>query len=131
MNGFVEQLRLAEKAAEDIYFSKVDQELIEALHKWMRAEKEPYRPSIEARAELRRDFGSSSSCSHKRIQSMWLPDKFYELLPYMYATGGVITTTYADSSIGYASGCLLFLIAAVIFLMRRDYRERRASKKLE
>jgi hypothetical protein len=39
MNGFVEQLRLAEKAAEDIYFSKVDCELIEDLHKRMQAEK--------------------------------------------------------------------------------------------
>jgi tRNA A58 N-methylase Trm61 len=53
MSDFVEQLRLAEKAAEDIYFSKVDQELIEALHKRMRAEKESYRPSTEARAVCR------------------------------------------------------------------------------
>ena len=53
MSDFVEQLRLAEKAAEDIYFSKVDQELIEALHERMRAGKEPYRQSIEARAECR------------------------------------------------------------------------------
>ena len=32
MTGFVEQLRLAEKAAEDIYFAKRDRELIKALH---------------------------------------------------------------------------------------------------
>jgi len=51
MSRFVEQLRLAEKAAEDIYFSKVDRELIEALHKQMQAEKVPYQPSAEARAE--------------------------------------------------------------------------------
>ncbi len=37
MSGFVEQLRLAEKAAEDIYFSKVDRELIKALHNRMQA----------------------------------------------------------------------------------------------
>jgi hypothetical protein len=60
---------------------------------------------------------------------MWLPDKFYELLPTLYTIGGVITTNYADSSIGYASGCLLFLTGGVIFLMRRDYREGRGSKK--
>jgi hypothetical protein len=45
MNGFVEQLRLAEKAAEDIYFSKVDRELIEDLHKRMQAEKSSNQPS--------------------------------------------------------------------------------------
>jgi hypothetical protein len=33
INNFVEQLRLAEKAAEDIYFANVNRELIEALHK--------------------------------------------------------------------------------------------------
>jgi hypothetical protein len=53
MSDFVEQLRLAEKAAEDIYFSKVDQELIEALHKQMQAEKEPCQASTDARAEYR------------------------------------------------------------------------------
>jgi hypothetical protein len=33
MKGFVEQLMLAEKAAENIYFEKVNRELIEALHR--------------------------------------------------------------------------------------------------
>ena len=37
MRGFVEQLMLAEKAAENIYFAKVDRELIESLHKRMQA----------------------------------------------------------------------------------------------
>ena len=32
MNYLVDQLRLAEKAAEDIYFARIDRELIEALH---------------------------------------------------------------------------------------------------
>jgi hypothetical protein len=40
MSGFVEQLRLAEKVAEDIYFAKVSRELIEALHQQQRAEKQ-------------------------------------------------------------------------------------------
>ena len=39
MNDFIEQLRLAEKAAEDIYFAKVNRELIEALHKQKQAGK--------------------------------------------------------------------------------------------
>ena len=51
MTGFVEQLRLAEKAAEDIYFAQVSRELIAALHKRMQIEKDSDQPSDEARAE--------------------------------------------------------------------------------
>jgi hypothetical protein len=40
VSGFVEQLKLAEKAREDIYFEKVNRELIEALHRRDSAEKE-------------------------------------------------------------------------------------------
>jgi hypothetical protein len=38
MSDFVEKLALAEKAAEDIYFARVNRELIESLHEQMRAE---------------------------------------------------------------------------------------------
>lgn len=37
MSGFVGQLRLEEKTAEDTCFSKVDRELIKALNKRMQA----------------------------------------------------------------------------------------------
>ena len=40
MIDFVEQLRLAEKAAEDIYFAKIDRKLIESIHKRMQAEED-------------------------------------------------------------------------------------------
>jgi hypothetical protein len=33
MSKFLEQLRLAEKAAEDIYFAKLDRERIAVIHK--------------------------------------------------------------------------------------------------
>ncbi|MEN8761302.1 MAG: hypothetical protein ABF290_02625 [Thiogranum sp.] len=32
MTNFVDQLRLAERAKEDVYFARIDRELIEALH---------------------------------------------------------------------------------------------------
>jgi hypothetical protein len=32
MTKFVDQLRLAERAKEDIYFARIDRELIDALH---------------------------------------------------------------------------------------------------
>ena len=51
MSGFAEQLRLAEKASEDIYFAKVNRELIEALHRRMQAEKDSLQPSDQSSAE--------------------------------------------------------------------------------
>ena len=38
MGDFIDKLRLAEKAAEDIYFAKVNRELIESFHKRMQTE---------------------------------------------------------------------------------------------
>lgn len=48
MSDFVEKLKLAEKAAEDIYFAKVNRELIECLHNRMQAEKTPISLPINA-----------------------------------------------------------------------------------
>ena len=45
MSDFITQLRLAEKAAEDIYFAKINCELIESIHKRMQAGKDPFRSS--------------------------------------------------------------------------------------
>ena len=53
MSDFVRQLKLAEKAAEDIYFAKVNRELIESLHKRMQAEKNSFQPSDQSSAEVR------------------------------------------------------------------------------
>jgi hypothetical protein len=53
MSDFVEQLSLAERAAENIYFAKVNRELIEALHKRMQAEKMACQPSDQPSAEAR------------------------------------------------------------------------------
>ena len=39
---------------------------------------------------------------------MWLPEKFYELLPYLYAILGMATLGYFDTPLGYGSGLLLF-----------------------
>ena len=48
MSSFVEQLRLAEKAAEDIYFAKLNRELIEALRNLTRTEERSCRPAAPA-----------------------------------------------------------------------------------
>ena len=40
MSDFIEKLGLAEKAAEDIYFARVNRELIDALHKRRRLGKD-------------------------------------------------------------------------------------------
>jgi hypothetical protein len=46
MNTFVEQIRLAEMAAENIYFARLDRELIESLHKRMQEQGDLFRPSV-------------------------------------------------------------------------------------
>ena len=57
MSDFIEQLRLAEKAAEDIYFAKLNHELIESLHQRMQAEKDSRQPSDQAAAAARVEQG--------------------------------------------------------------------------
>ncbi len=52
MSIFVEQLKLAEKAAEDIYFAKINGELIELLHIQMQAEASVCRPSQQSDADV-------------------------------------------------------------------------------
>jgi len=66
MGDFVEQLRLAEKAAEDIYFAKVSRELIESLHKQMQEEKQPCQP---APVRARKTPGCQiTGCKHRHLQ---------------------------------------------------------------
>lgn len=60
---------------------------------------------------------------------MWLPDRLYEALPYLYALAGFATATYFDTLVGFASGFLLLLTAGLVWMMRRDYRQGRVNKK--
>jgi hypothetical protein len=52
MSYFIEQLKLAEKAAEDIYFAKVNRELIEALHEQMQTEETVEQSSGQSSTDL-------------------------------------------------------------------------------
>ena len=56
MGDFVEQLSLAEKAAEDIYFAKLSRELIGSLHKRMQIEKNSHQPSGQSSAEGQAEY---------------------------------------------------------------------------
>lgn len=60
---------------------------------------------------------------------MWLPDRIYEVLPYLYAIAGFSTAVYFDTPVGYVSGFLLLLTAGIVWMMRRDYRQGRVDKK--
>jgi hypothetical protein len=53
MSDFVEQLRLAEKAAEDIYFAKVNRDLIRSLRKQLQAENDSDQASDQSNANER------------------------------------------------------------------------------
>jgi uncharacterized protein YdaU (DUF1376 family) len=48
MTDFVETMKLVEKAQEDIYFARIDRELIEALHRQAAAEKESAKGAVKA-----------------------------------------------------------------------------------
>lgn len=57
MGDFIDKLRLAEKAAEDIYFAKVNRELIESLHKRMQAEENSPHFSDQSNVEVKAKDG--------------------------------------------------------------------------
>ncbi|HHH42831.1 MAG TPA: hypothetical protein ENK49_01730 [Gammaproteobacteria bacterium] len=61
MSDFIKQLRLAEKAAEDIYFAKINRELIESFHRRTRAEKYSARTAGLALKRSRRKAGLPSA----------------------------------------------------------------------
>ena len=53
MSDFIDKLNLAEKAAEDIYFAKINRELIEALHKRMQDGDDPFEDSSRSSVKAR------------------------------------------------------------------------------
>ena len=53
MSNFIEQLKLAEKAAEDIYFAKVNRELIKSIHIQMQAETNRFQCFDQSVTEVR------------------------------------------------------------------------------
>ena len=62
---------------------------------------------------------------------MWLPDKLYELLSFLYGIAGLVTFYKVDTAIGYFSGAILMLTACLVWRMRLDYRnagKRKPSK---
>ena len=61
--------------------------------------------------------------------NMWLPDRLYEALPFLYAIAGLYTAYYFDTALGYVSGFLLLVTAFLVWAMRRDYRQGKGYKK--
>ncbi|WP_051333519.1 hypothetical protein [Aliagarivorans marinus] len=51
-----------------------------------------------------------------------LSKPIYELLPTLYLSVGSGSVLYLDSSLGLAGGALLFLIGALVWVMRSNYR---------
>ena len=60
---------------------------------------------------------------------MWLPDSFYELLPYIYAIVGFSIPYHFDTPNGYIVGVTYLLIAGLAWIMRRDYRVEKENKQ--
>ena len=60
---------------------------------------------------------------------MQLPNKLYELLPYLYAIAGLITFYSFNTAIGYVSGLLLILTAIIVWMVRIDQQAGKATKQ--
>jgi hypothetical protein len=60
---------------------------------------------------------------------MWLPDRVYELLPFLYGVAGLVTLYHFETTIGNASGVLFLITACLVWMMRRDYKQGRVSKR--
>lgn len=65
MSDFVTKLRLAEQAAEDIYFAKLSRELIVSLHKRMQAENNAIQPSVQSSAAAQVDVDDSAETASR------------------------------------------------------------------
>jgi hypothetical protein len=52
-----------------------------------------------------------------------LPQKLYELLPYLYILTGIISASLVDSTVVRISSILLILAGVFVFIMRRNYRK--------
>jgi hemerythrin-like metal-binding protein len=58
------------------------------------------------------------------------PDWFYRLLPYLYATAGVLTIIVLRNSLAIFSGCLLITAGGMVWWMRRNRRREAAARSL-
>ena len=65
MSDFVTKLRLAEQAAEDIYFAKLSRELIVCLHKRMQAEKISNQASVQSGTAAQADDSAQTASRNK------------------------------------------------------------------
>ena len=54
----------------------------------------------------------------RRYKPSWL----YDLLPYLYAAGGVLTALLLQNAVAVVSGCLLVTAGGMVWHMRRTYR---------
>ena len=52
-----------------------------------------------------------------------LPEKLYEMLPYLYILTGIISASVVDSLIVRISSILLIMAGVFVFIMRRNYRK--------
>ena len=80
------------------------------------------------------DFGKASLPAAEYFhqftgeKAMWLPDRLYEALPYLYGCAGLFTCYKFSTPLGYVSGVVLLIIAWAVWIMRRDYRSGRVSR---
>jgi hypothetical protein len=71
----------------------------------------------------------NSMLLRERDITVWLPEKLYELLPFLYGVAGLVTFYSFDTAIGYGLGILLMLSAIFVWAMRINHQAEKVPKQ--
>ncbi len=62
---------------------------------------------------------------------MHLPKSLYEILPYTYLLLGAMLIVSLDSPFTYASGALLYMAGAAVWVVRSSHRRKNNSQEIQ
>lgn len=60
-----------------------------------------------------------------------IPDRLYQLLPYLYAAAGVLTILVLRNGLAIFSGCLLITAGVLVWFMRRSNKEEATARNMQ
>lgn len=64
-------------------------------------------------------------------KTLHLPKSLYELLPYAYLLLGAVLIAGLDSPVAYASGALLYMAGAAVWVVRSSHRRKNSNDKIQ
>lgn len=63
--------------------------------------------------------------------ALHLPKSLYELLPYAYLLLGAMLIIGLNSPVAYASGALLYMAGAAVWVVRSSHRRKNSNNKIQ